>query len=396
MRPLFQSPHRVLGGVGDGRSSRTVCGVTRSRSSLAGTILVAVVVLVAAGAVGCDAGAVSPRIGADQREHRVAADPHATAADIIGAGRAVDVAATPDRTLITYRVESDDDEGPQQGAWRLYDAHDRRLADGTFGIVREQSAVARALVAGDGFVLESYTEPRLRLLDPSGELTDLAAAGPASPAQPGDVLLEADDDAGRLLYRPAERATYRLPRVPFRDSQRVVLDEQGSVWVLREWSRHRVPVAYAQGGVGAWAQTEVPSAPDDYPVGLASGHDRVVVTLGHGGDEHPRVVSFALLGPARPAAGWTPVAPAGITARDPLDPEVHVLPDGRLLFVAWREGAWLQSGSHFVRLELPDSEGSEPDLTVEPAGDRLFAVPELGRRLWVSADDGTTWKRFGS
>jgi hypothetical protein len=367
-----------------------VGGVSRSRVLQASAVLTGLVVAM----TGCASRDVVLGAGADQREHRVAADPHATAADIIRAGRAVDVAATNERTLVTYRVESDDDEGPQQGAWRLYDAHDRRIADGTFGIVREQSAIARALVAGDEFVIDSYTEPRLRRLSPDGTLTDLAVTGRASPAQAGDVLLEAEDDHGWLLYRPAERATYRLPRIPFRDSQRVVLDEHGTVWVLREWSRHGVPVAYAQGGVGPWTRSEVPSAPNDYPESLCAERGRVVVTLGHGSDEHPRVVSLAVLDSTRPDAGWATLAPSGITARDAPDPEARVLPDGRLLFIAWRDGAWLQSGSNFVGLHLPDSEGSEPDLTVEPAGDRLFAVPELGRRLWVSADEGATWRRF--
>jgi hypothetical protein len=355
--------------------------VRRSRILRTSAILAGLVAAVA----GCASGEVGLGPSADQREHRVAADPHATAAEVVGAGHPVDVAEAHDRTLVTYLVESDDDEGPQRGAWRLYDEAGKRLADGAFAQVREQDAIARVEPVPDGFLLRGYAGARLQHVDPNGTLSPVTVSRSAAPARPGDLLVEGSDDSGFSVYTPADRSAHRLPRIPDA-SGAVVLDDRGTVWLLRTWTRTRIVVAHSVGGAGPWHDLVVPSRRGDYPMGLTADGGRVVVPVAHGPDDAPRLQALEVLDAARPDAGWRAVDPHGITLRHALEPVVHVLADGRLLVGEPMEDAWLQADDGFTRVDLPD-----PWASIKVQGARWFATMPKGRRLWVSADEGATW-----
>ena len=329
-------------------------------------------------------------IGADKREHRVAADPHASAAEVVEAGRPVDVAAPHDRTLVTYRVESDDDEGPQRGAWRLYDGDGKRLADGTFAQVREQDAIARVEAVPDGFLLQGYSGSRLQHVDPDGTVSPVAVSDAAAPARAGDLLVEMSDDAGFSVYEPADRAAHPLPRMPDA-SGTVALDDAGTVWMVRTWTRTKIVVSHSAGGAGPWHDILVPSRRGEYPMGLTAERGQVVVPVGQGPDDAPRLRGLEVLDPAHPEDGWHEVDPADIVFRHSLDPVVSVLADGRLLVAEAMEDAWLQVPGHgFTRVGLPD-----PWASVKVQGDRWFTTYPKGRRLWVSRDEGASWTDAG-
>jgi hypothetical protein len=341
---------------------------------------------------GCGSNGDPPAGGTDEqtREWTVAADPHATPDQIIEAGRPVTVAAAHDRTLVTYLVESDDDEGPQQGAWRLYDGQDEPLVDGRLGQVREQGAVAAVDAVDDGFLVRGYTTPRLQHVTLDGRITTVPTPDTVSPAQAGDVLVEEGDDQGWRVYRPADHTAYRLPRLPFDDVQRVALGQDGVLWVLRSWTRTAIRLAHSAGGAAPWQRTDLPARPGSYPVGLTAENGRVVVPVAHGPEESPELGALEVLD-TDAGSTWHAVNPRGIKLTQSLEPEVRVLPDGRLLVVGEDEGAWLQrASSGFAAVDLPDD-----DVSVDIEGQRWFTTYPRGRRLWVSDDAGTTWTDFG-
>jgi hypothetical protein len=354
-------------------------------------VLVTGLACLATALTGCGSDGTAGRATDDQtREWRVAADPHASAAEIIETGRPVEVAAGHDRTLVTFRVGSDDDEGPQQGAWRLYDGHDDPLADGRLGQVREQEAVAAVDAVADGFLLRGYTTPQLQHVTLNGRISAVPMPGTVSRAEAGDVLVDQGEDRGWRVYRPADHTAYRLPRLPFGDVQRVALDQTGELWVLRSWTRTTIRLAHAR-GAGPWQRTDVPTTrPGSYPVGLTAENGVVVVRVAHGPDELPELSALEVLDP-RAGSTWHAVSPRGITLGQTLEPELRVLTDGRLLVVGQGEGAWLQrADGGFAAVDLPDDEAS-----VDIEGQRWFTTYPRGRRLWVSTDEGASWTDFG-
>ena len=128
-----------------------------------------------------------------ERQWRVAADPRATADEIIDAGHAADIATNGDQMVVTWEVEPEDDEGPYQGAWRLYDREPLQIAEGKFGTVREASARIDVTAVRGGFLLTDYAKGRQHFLDRKGRLTPaaLSTAKPGS-SLAGGVLLESD------------------------------------------------------------------------------------------------------------------------------------------------------------------------------------------------------------
>ena len=365
--------------------------MTRGARALLGSTLAGLLLLAGCGDKGTSS---APAAHHDpEREHAVAADPHATADEIIDEGQAVRVAETADQTLVAYRPESDDDEGPQQAAWRLYDDGERRVADGRLGLVREQSAIPELTAVGDGFLVESYTGHLLRRVSPAGVISGVPTVRRASPARAGDVLLEGyGDTGGRSVYRPADHAAYTLPRLPTANPQGMVVDHRGTVWVLLDWRGRSVGVLSSPGGTGPWRRTTVPLQRDGFPEGIAVAGDRVVVPTAHGKGEVPGLDGIWAYPDDDMRAGWTRTAPTGIDLDRSIGVSVDALADGRLLVVGDGGAVFLQEAADrpaFTEVGLPrGSRGA----SVQVSGDALFATFTRDHQLYRSKDAGDSWQ----
>lgn len=350
---------------------------------------------------GCGDGAGSPgsaagsssgssRVAHDpEREIAVAADPETTAQEIIEAGGPVRVAASEDRTLVAWRAESDDDEGPQQAAWRLYDEQGRRIADGKLGQVSEQGAIPTLTPVADGFLLENYTGHVLRHVDADGSITEVPTSPERRPTRAGDVLQESLELTGSTFYRPADRAAYRLPKVPFESPQGVALDERGRVWVLVDWSRTAADVASSDGGRGPWQHTTVPLPRGGAPAGLTVASGQLLVPTVTSDLEHPQLAGlWTHPVDADPGAPWTRVPTTGVRFEETLQPLVDALPDGRIVLTGDSGEVWLQGDDGGFAL------GSHPSGTngyVQVAGSRLYLSFTRDHQLYAS-DDARSWK----
>ncbi len=325
-----------------------------------------------------------------EREQRVAADRDAAADQIIEAGGPVHVATSDDRTLVAWQVTSDDDEGPQQAAWRLYGEDGERLADGTLGQVSEQGAVPELTEVPDGFLLENYTGRRLRHIDPAGTVTDVSISRERVPARPGDVLLESLERTGSDIYRPTEHQGYRLPRLPFGRPQGVALDQRGTLWVLLSWNERTAPVASSPGGAGPWQRTAIELGRGiGYPQGLSLAGTRVVVPTVRGNLKAVLTGVWTHSTDGDPASPWARLPAEGVDLGDMIFPEVYALPSGRLLIPNAHDELFAQDADlSWSRLRLPkDAKYARPAVT----GDALFLVSGQNHQLYRSDDDGTTW-----
>jgi hypothetical protein len=359
--------------------------------------LAAALLLTASSAVACG-HANGPSSAAKQshdpeREWRVAGDKNATADEIIDAGQPADVAASGDQTLITWLANPEDDEGPSQGAWRLYDADGVRVADGKLGIVREASARAVVLGVDDGFLIQNYTSPELLHVATSGTLSTVPFRKKARPTQAGDVLLAGQGDTG--AYRPSEHTAYRLPHMPSDQWQSVQLDDDGKVWVMLPWDTDGdARIAEAQGGVAPW-HTEVV----DLPAGSAPTIDMAYaggelmfpqqsteVDDDGEGDEYQAVWRRATSSEAGPTA-WHSTA-----LNSALLPKTYGLGlaktvEGRLLVIGEGTALLEQADGSLQALKVPGKSGTY----VDPVGDALYAYAWKTAELYVSEDLGESW-----
>jgi hypothetical protein len=343
---------------------------------------------------GCDpapSGSPSPA----RSEERVAADPHASATDIIDAGGPSAVAThdSPSKagtTLVAYVAETDTSEGPQQGAWRLYDHDGRRIADGTLGQVFEAAAVPELTVVPDGYLISAYDGPRLRHLDEDGRLSDVVRSRRSLPTRAGDVLLPRLEARNSLVYRPAEHATHRLPRLPFPDVERVALDPTGRLWAQQGWDRRSARFASSADGRAPWTRTRVPLSPGGEPQSLQVLGARVVVSTAREGSSEPRLDALwtrPVSGP--PSGSWRRVAATGSRLRE-TEPVVGTLPDGRFVVAGANQQMYLQSSTgSFTRLRPPPALGYS---SLQPTGNGLYLVGSPDNRLYRSVD-GTGWDR---
>ncbi|WP_154402639.1 hypothetical protein [Nocardioides speluncae] len=359
------------------------------------TLLVALSLTASALSACGDEGASDSNSSEDHQKHewRVAGDPDATADEIIDAGSAASVATSGGQTLVTYRVESDDDEGPQQGAWRLYDDQGEPVADEKLGQVREQGAVARVRATDGGFLLESYTAPALLHVAADGTTTPVEVAKKPRPVQAGDLLVQGAED-GNLVYRPSDNAAYQLPKLPTDQPQRIAIDEEGVVWVVLDWADDQVKLAFSPGGTGPWTKDRLAAGKGGYPVSeIHTGSGRLTLVTGHGGDEYP-VLDSIWTRPAGPGkVAWQSSPLTGADGLKALDVYLDTLSDGRLLLEGDAEGAWLQQASgDFAELKLPDNLGFFH--SVSAAGDRLYTTGTESGAFLVSDDFGESWDEF--
>jgi hypothetical protein len=344
--------------------------------------------VVAASACGCGVFDDDAPLFDTDREARVAADPDATASEIIDAGGPTAVAARAGARLVSWSVETGTSEGPQQGAWRLYDGDGRRVADGTLGQVVEAAAVPELAAVPDGFVLAEYARARLRHIADDGTLTTVPLSRSRLPTRPGDVLVPGATAADGVVYRPSQHRAFRLPRPPFPRLQRIAMDRTGRVWVQQLWGRRTAPVSSSADGTGSWTRTEVPLSPGGRSQSLVVVRGQVVLSTAVPTDSEPALDALwtRTVGgsPTRP---WRRVEATGVRLRDP-EPVVGALPDGRLVVAGGDQQMYLQdTDGTFSRLRPPV--GSRAS-SLRSAGDGLYLVGSTDNQLYRSAD-GTSW-----
>ncbi len=336
------------------------------------------------------------------RGWRVAGDAGASVADVVGVGVPVVAVVSGTRTLVVWRAEPDDDEGANQAVWRLRDAAGRVVAQGRLGLVSEAGAIPDVVAVPDGFVVRSYRDGSLRHVGPDGAVTPVPSRPRRLPARAGDVLLPATAYDGPLwVYRPSDHAAHRLPRLPGRNLQRVVLDADGRVWALPAWGPRAARVLTSPGGAGPWTRTRIPLPRRGSPMTLAAVGDRVVVPVGTmaPGAGAPRLGQLwsAPLPSSVPGARpvWSQESAAGLDLAPTLEPTVAGLP-GRgpaapvvLLVGDDRGGLFRQRpAGGFERIGLP---AAARDTTAAVSGPRVFLTGSRDRRLYLSGDAGRTW-----
>ncbi|HKY58783.1 MAG TPA: hypothetical protein VJL80_12155 [Aeromicrobium sp.] len=338
---------------------------------------------------------------ASEREWQVAADPHATADQIIDAGHAADVATGADQMVVTWEVDPEDDEGPSQGAWRLYDRDKGNVADGTFGTVREANGSIDVVALRDGFLLTDYVKHRRHFLDRSGTLTpaDLSTAKPGSYLAGGIIAESAPDRPGEPGWEVVlpDKRVVRLADLPTTQPQAVELTSDGTVWVLLPWTeRGPFRIAHAKNGKAPWTTETIPlprgSATDGE--GISAHGDRLFVVASH--ERGDRLPVDTILARQTGEKGWERIDASGIADDLTSSPRVAVLPKGGLVASAGGEGVWVQDddGEGFTALRPPGTNRhSSP--TVQQEGLWLWASDQgSSNELHYSYSSGETWREF--
>lgn len=356
---------------------------TRALSSL-----VMVALLLTGCTTGPDGGAGGTSYDPD-RSIEVAADPDATVEDIVGAGRATRVASTgTGEVFVSFLVTSDDDEGPQASAWRLYDEQGDRVAEGRGVRVSEQSASPDVWSTSEGVLLRpDWTLPRFELVRADGEVVPVANSSTPTPTRPGDVAIDQ-----LRFFRPADLATYRFAerRPDDRRALDIDLDDRGGVWALVAWQGTSIDVLHSADGTAPWTTTtfELPT-PDGYPdrVRVVGGSVVVPVLGGRTGNE---AVALRHRPVGSTSGPWGRADLDDIVDPDFFGASVEELPDGRVALGDQRP--WVGSldddhdDSGWRPLDLPDDA-----LFLGAVGELLLAATFTGTGLVVSRDAGATW-----
>ena len=336
-----------------------------------------------------------------EREWQVAADPRATTEEIIDAGHAADIATSKYQMVVTWEVQPEDDEGPYQGAWRLYDRDKGKVADGTFGTVREASARIDVVAVGDVFLLTDYKKRAHHILDAEGRLIparfETSKVGPS--LADGVLVPDASSDGAWNVLLPSTQRIVALTDLPTKNVQSIQLTSDGTVWVLLPWTENGpFKVAYAKDGKPPWTTETIPlpkgsSAGGE---GISAQGDRLFVVASHEEGDRMAVAVDAILVRKAGEEDWTSVDASGISDDLTGAPRIAVLRKGRLVATASGEGAWIQkpNGSGFTTLHPPRSH-RHASPSVEKHGPWLWSSEQnVGNSLRYSWDFGTTWREF--
>lgn len=343
-----------------------------------------------------EAGGPDPR-----RAVEVAADPEATAGDIVEAGALTSLTVDDSgRELRLYQVEEGDDEGWYASAWRIVEAGGAFVAEGPGRRIRQQSAGLPSWSIGDGFLQEA---PRggYRVLSANGEISRVPRDTTPEPARPGDVLLGSAPgfirSSGTLppYYRPSDGTLHRFPRATPRAQhpETFTLDDRGGVWVvprggIREASGTTL-VAHSPDGGETWGRTVVDMPGEGVAQELSVAGDRVWMPATN---SVVRGLAGLLSRPVGGDGRWRPADLAGV-ARSGWDIAVVQELDARgvLLTSEGSEPRYVGSTDGFRKVRPPRPRGAYP--WVSTAGGRLLATGYTEPPM-VSDDGGRTWERL--
>lgn len=341
------------------------------------------------------------------REEHVAADPNASVTDIINAGGPTAVAthddtsarpaddggiagttgSTSGTTLVAYAAESDTTEGPNQGAFRLYDRQGRSITDGALGQVFDAAAVPDLSVVPDGYLIGGYTTG-LDHLRNDGTLSAVTTSRNRVATRAGDVLLPAFDVNDARVYRPSTRTAYRLPKLPFTGVDRVALEKSGRLWAQEAGGPRVVYFSSSADGTGPWTRTRIPVSASGLAQNLQVLADHVVVATSSG-NEGALDALWTRPTSAPPSSAWRKVAATGVRLID-LEPTFGTLAfTGRLVIAGANQVMYVQDTSGtFTALKAPKGVPYSY-LRVTPTG--LYLVGSPDNKLYRSVN-GTTWE----
>ncbi|MFD5569517.1 hypothetical protein [Streptomyces cadmiisoli] len=337
--------------------------------------------------------------GREAKYKQIIEDPRPRPADVIeAAGAPADVVRADDGSLLlTYDLDNvEDDEGPAATAWRIVGPDGRTVAEHAEHTSAEAAPAEFKGVPG-GFVRVPPGERAngAYVLDVRGERHEVVVSEAPLGTRGGDILVSAPEPT--LVYRPATRTVAPPAAVPD-DAVRLAVDEQGTLWSLKQsltedpyrvvWQRHgrtlgstAVPKPYTGGVVAARGGTAALS--------LVQGEDE-----GVGG----------LLVTTDSGKHWRTLLGGGVPWQD-FDGGsellvLEVLADGRLLVGKEGGSYWLAedpTNTAFRKLRTPAQFAS---LTVD--GTTLYGIADAtaptydlvkGEGLWVSRDGGREWQR---
>lgn len=323
----------------------------------------------------------------------MAEDPQATPAEIFAVGRPTEAVRAGDgRLLVVARATSDDDEGPVNAAFRVYDDGEV-VAEGPDSPSRGRGEGLQAYALPVGFLLTRDPEGRAtswEVLGPDGDLAPVSIAGRRLPAQEGDVTLAS---VPVRLFRPATRTLLRPVLPPERAAGGPLVDAAGGLWALGAVTQAGQPtrVWHAPTGRTPWRLDSLDTPAGRFTRGIALTDHHVVLTVVAVGAQDT-MDSLQVLDLRRPAAGWRRV-PARTRDGGPggpvLTPRVQPL-GGDLALVDDVDRAWvvdLRRGScRAVRFPFPDPRSLSTTL-----GSRIDLVGSDGRAA-TSGDLGQSWE----
>jgi hypothetical protein len=334
----------------------------------------------------------------EQREWGTAEDAHASADDIIDHGNAGDIAQSGGQLLITWVVDPEDDEGPAQGAWRLYGKDGSRVADGSFGQVREASARMDVWAVDDGFVLQDYVKSRFHHVSRTGKLAGISIDDKTPRSLVGAQFVPGHEGEGLgqlgFAILPNGRMA-PLPKSPTDQPQDTVITADGELWVGLPWSGNgeNRRFVHAKDGRGPWVSTTMalPTGTESSAYSMSTAGRRVFVPVARG-DAATAVILTTSTDGTKP---WRKVSAKGLARNLTVTPSIQVLPDGRLFASTSGEGAWIQqkSGSWKAIHGVKTAKYSDADVSF--AAGRLWSSEwSFGHSLKYSTDYGKTWTDF--
>ncbi|NYG54684.1 hypothetical protein [Nocardioides perillae] len=324
-------------------------------------------------------------------ELEVADDPRATPAEIFEVGRATEAVRAGDgRVLVVARATSDDDEGPINAAFRVYDDSGEVVVEGPDRPSRGRGAGLQAYALPDGFLLARGPEGRAtswEVLTPDEDLAPVTIAGRRLPGRAGDVALPSFP---LRHFRPSTRTLFRPALPPGRAEGGPLVDAAGGLWALGATTRAGEPtrVWHAPTGRAPWRLDSLETPAGRSTRGIALTEHHVVLTVIAVGAEDT-IDSLWVLDRRRPAAGWQRV-PERIrddgyvfeTRVQPLGGDLALVDDSeRAWVVDLRRGTW-----RAVSFPFPNPRS----LTTTLDG-RIDLVGSDGRTA-TSADLGRSWE----
>lgn len=330
----------------------------------------------------------------DNPEWSVAADPNATAADVIAGGKPVGAVSAGDGSLLVlYRAESDDDEGPQVTAWQIRDADGNEIAARIWARVSEASSLP-SVVRGlkDGFLIGGQLGgglPQVTRLSADGASSTPRVVRGVTTTKPGDVQLYRGDL--EWFYRPADDTVRRFaPPVAFPARQQVLLTDKGTPVETSLTKRGLFLHTSADGGT-TWKRTPVPTIKGVAASRIFVGGGFIWAGLTTISDEGYDVLHFLVRTPETKPGAWERT---DLRAHDLLDSSAIGEPEAlsnATVLLGERKGWWLLNGEQLSKLDLPDALGTDAGSVWAGVEDDRIWVGGLSGGLFYTDDAGGTW-----
>jgi hypothetical protein len=328
---------------------------------------------------------------------QVAADPEATAAEIVGAGQLQWVLADDQGHLLRLYSVYEDDEGPRATAWEVRNEQGAVLHQQVYAHSDDKipSSPELALSLPQGFLIGttggvegSGGEPSLTQIGSDGKATEARLDAVPTTTAAGDVLLREGPYDHRWFYRPSDDTVHRLPPAPQgKKFQDAAIDQSGTLW-LGDLLGRSLEVWWSSNGRDGWRHIPGPRAPRHSTTDFVIGGNAMWVgnfRWHHGGERTGFIYRMSTTAPG----AWKTIELGGsglVYAGD-----YAGLGTGELL-VRSRQGWWTVGDTGLHKLALPGPAPS-PDVFFSVDRARLWAQSSAGD-LSFSTDGGASWQHI--